>query len=160
MDEITLARGLHVLGVVIWIGGVSMVTTVLLPAIRTMGTPEERIRIFSALENRFAWQSRFTTLLTGFTGFYMLYALNAWDRYESIGYWWVHAMTAVWFIFTMVLFVLEPLILHKWFQDRARVNPEQTFRIIERMHRVLLTLSLITVLAALLGSHGVMFGND
>jgi hypothetical protein len=34
MDDIVIARGLHVLGVVIWIGGLAMVTTVLLPAIR------------------------------------------------------------------------------------------------------------------------------
>lgn len=34
MDDVVTARALHVLGVVIWIGGVSMVTTVALPAIR------------------------------------------------------------------------------------------------------------------------------
>lgn len=34
MNEFALARVLHVLGVVLWIGGVAMVTTVLLPAVR------------------------------------------------------------------------------------------------------------------------------
>ena len=34
MDDIAVARALHVLAVVIWIGGVSMATTVMLPAIR------------------------------------------------------------------------------------------------------------------------------
>ena len=34
MDDVVIARALHVLAVVIWIGGVSMVTTVALPAIR------------------------------------------------------------------------------------------------------------------------------
>ena len=33
MDELTVARALHVLGVVLWIGGVGFVTTVLLPAV-------------------------------------------------------------------------------------------------------------------------------
>ena len=33
-SDIVLARILHVLSVVLWIGGVSMVTTILLPAIR------------------------------------------------------------------------------------------------------------------------------
>lgn len=32
MPELAIARVLHVLGVVLWIGGVAMVTTVLLPA--------------------------------------------------------------------------------------------------------------------------------
>ena len=34
MDDVVIARALHVLGVVVWIGGVSMVTTIALPAIR------------------------------------------------------------------------------------------------------------------------------
>jgi putative copper export protein len=34
MDDVIIARALHVLGVVIWIGGVAMVTMVVLPALR------------------------------------------------------------------------------------------------------------------------------
>jgi uncharacterized membrane protein len=34
MDDVLIARALHVLAVVIWIGGVAMVTTVVLPAVR------------------------------------------------------------------------------------------------------------------------------
>src|SRR5690606_15651845 len=34
MDDIALARVLHVLAIVIWIGGVSMATTIALPAVR------------------------------------------------------------------------------------------------------------------------------
>ena len=36
MTDIVLARVVHVLAVVLWIGGVGMVTTVLLPAIRAI----------------------------------------------------------------------------------------------------------------------------
>jgi uncharacterized membrane protein len=32
MDDVTIALGLHVLAIVLWIGGVAMVPTVLLPA--------------------------------------------------------------------------------------------------------------------------------
>jgi uncharacterized membrane protein len=31
MDDLTIARAIHVVGVVFWIGGVAFVTTVLLP---------------------------------------------------------------------------------------------------------------------------------
>ncbi len=68
MNEFVLARVLHVLGVVLWIGGVAMVTTVLLPSVRRMKTPEERVAFFEAVERRFASQARGTTLLTGLTG--------------------------------------------------------------------------------------------
>lgn len=157
MDDITLARGLHILGVVVWIGGVSMVTSVILPAVRRFKNPEERVAFFEAVENRFAWQARFTTLLTGLSGFYMMYTLDLWERYTSSTYFWVHMMTAVWVIFTLVLFVLEPLFLHKWFHRRATADPEGTFRIVQTLHWVLLTVSLVTVFVSLLGAHGTQF---
>jgi len=42
MDHAIVARALHVLGVVLWIGGVGFVTSVLLPAVRRMKTADER----------------------------------------------------------------------------------------------------------------------
>ncbi len=36
MNELALARVVHLLGVVLWIGGVAMITTILLPAIAKM----------------------------------------------------------------------------------------------------------------------------
>ena len=39
LSDIVLARVMHVLAVVLWIGGVGMVTTVLLPSIRLSRTP-------------------------------------------------------------------------------------------------------------------------
>jgi uncharacterized membrane protein len=37
MDDLAVARTIHVLAVVLWIGGVAMVTTILLPAVRRQG---------------------------------------------------------------------------------------------------------------------------
>lgn len=157
LNTLALVRALHVIGVVMWIGGVAMVTTVLLPATRRLKSAEEQVAFFEAIESRFAWQARFTTLLTGLTGFHMLAAMHAWERYGMAQYWWLHAMTAIWAIFTVMLFVLEPLVLHKWFQNKAMQNPEKTFRVIQRMHWVLLVLSLLTVFGAVAGSHGQAF---
>ena len=69
MDDLALARSLHVVAVVLWIGGVGFVTTVLLPAIRRLTAPEERVAFFDAIERRFAWQARATTLIAGLSGF-------------------------------------------------------------------------------------------
>lgn len=154
LNTLALIRALHVIGVVLWIGGVAMVTTVLLPATRQLKGAEEQIDFFEKIESRFAWQARFTTLLTGLTGFHMLAAMHAWERYGMAQFWWLHAMTAIWVIFTVMLFVLEPLVLHKWFQQKAAQNPERTFRIIQRMHWVLLSLSLVTIFGAVGGAHG------
>ena len=77
MDDFLLARVIHVLGVVLWIGGVAFVTTVLLPGMKKVATPGERVIMFERMEGGFAWQARLTTLVTGASGFYMLYVLDA-----------------------------------------------------------------------------------
>lgn len=156
-DHAVLARALHVAGVVLWIGGVAFVTTVLLPSVRHMKSAAERVEFFEAVEGRFAWQARGTTLLVGATGFYLVHAWNLWERFASPAFWWMHAMVAVWAVFTVMLFVAEPLFLHRWFLEQARRHPETTFRCIERLHRALLTISLVTVLGAVAGSHGWLF---
>jgi len=149
-----LARALHVLGVVMWIGGVAFVTTVLIPALRRIDPPGARLDLFEQLEGRFAWQARLTTLLTGLSGFYMLHFLHAWDRYQQSQFWWVHLMTTVWVIFTLVLFVLEPLFLHRRFHELAISDNGRAFRLVQRMHVLLLSLSLFAVAAAVVGAHG------
>lgn len=156
MGEMTLARVLHVLGVVLWIGGVAMVTTVLLPATKRMKTPAERVAFFETVERGFALQARVTTLVTGLSGFYLVHELNLWQRFMHVQYWWLHAMVAIWAVFTLMLFVIEPLFLHRWFIERARREPESTFRLITRFHWVLLGLSLVTVAGAVAGSHGLI----
>ena len=49
MELFVLARVLHVLSIVFWIGGVAMVTTVLLPAVKKMKSPEERVSFFEKI---------------------------------------------------------------------------------------------------------------
>lgn len=153
-EEASIARALHVLGVVLWIGGVAFVTMVLLPAVRRMKSPEERVAFFEAVEGRFAWQARGTTLLVGLSGFYLTHIWDAWWRFLDPTFFWMHLMVMVWVIFSVMLFIAEPLFLHRWFIEQSREKPEQTFGLIQRMHWVILTISLITVATATVGSHG------
>ena len=153
MDDLTIARALHVIAVIAWIGGVYLVTYVVLPGIREMDEAIEKITRFEEIEGRFGLHAKFMTLLAGGSGFYMLYKMDAWDRYASLEYWWVHAMTAIWALFTLVLFVLEPLFLHAWFARRAQEAPAEAFAMVTRFHQILLNASLITVFGAVLGAH-------
>ncbi|GAB2769033.1 hypothetical protein [Salinimicrobium soli] len=154
MEYLTLARTIHVLAVVLWIGGVAMVTTVIIPAVKKLKSKEEQIDTFERLEGRFSIQAKITTLLTAITGFYMMYVLNAWNRLLDPAFWWIHAMILIWLLFTVVLFILEPFLLHKIFRRYAYNDPEKAFRIMHRAHWILLSLSLITIFGAVAGSHG------
>ena len=154
MDDAAIARAVHLLAVVLWIGGVGFVTTVLLPAIRRLKASEERLACFDVFERRFSWQARITTGLTGLSGLYMLVRFDLWDRFRFAGFWWMHAMIVVWLLFTAMLFAGEPLFLHRWLAARAREKPEATFRLVEWLHRLLLLVSAITIFGAVAGSHG------
>ena len=149
-----LARTIHVLGVVFWIGGVAFVTTVLVPSLKKLTNTNNRLELFEQLEGQFAFQARIVTLMTGISGYYMLDYMNAWDRYQHLQFWWVHLMTLVWGIFTIVLFVLEPLFLHQWFKEQAIKDSDNAFAWLHRMHKILLILSVLAILGAVAGSHG------
>jgi uncharacterized membrane protein len=157
--DLDLAIAIHVLAVVLWIGGVAMVTTVILPAVRGFKSAPERLAFFDAIERRFAWQARATTVLAGASGFYMVHRLQLWPQFLDPAYWWLDAMVVIWLLFTVMLFIAEPLFWHRWLAARARRAPDHTFTLVQWLHWVLLTLSLITIFGAVAGSHGLsLFG--
>ncbi len=155
MDDFILARAVHVVAVLLWIGGVAFVTTVLLPAVRRSTPPERRLEEFHRIQARFAPQARLWVLAAGLSGLWMLWRADLWGRFADPHAWWMHAMLAVWLAFAAMLFVIEPLFLHRRMAHSA--DPEGDFRRLERLHRVALALSLLTVAGAVAGSHGWAF---
>src|SRR5690606_23053743 len=103
MIDLGIARALHVLAVVHWIGGVFLVTASLLPAVIRETEPARRMALFEAVEARFSRQAKLSVLLVGATGFYMTHRLHAWGRFLDAAFWWMHAMVLVWVLFALVL---------------------------------------------------------
>jgi uncharacterized membrane protein len=149
-----VARAIHVVAVVVWIGGVWLVTTALLPAMRPKPR-EQWIVEFDAIEQRFAPQVRIAALLVLLSGLYMLYAYDLWDRFADVSYWWMHLMVGVWVLFAALLFVIEPLIIRSTVHRRDAATPEASLTRVMWMHRAMLTLSLLAVFVAVAGSHGL-----
>ena len=127
-----------------------MVTTVILPVVRRHARMP---MLLEAVERRFVWQARIATLLVAASGFYMVERLNLWDRFRDIEFWWMHAMVLLWLIFTLMLFIVEPLVARMHRDQRAR--PERRLAWMQWLHWALLLLSAITVLAAVAGSQGM-----
>lgn len=153
MDDFVLARVVHVLSVVLWIGGVAMVTLILLPVLKQMSSPGDAMVFFTSFRRRFAAQARITTLLVGLSGFYMTFILDAWYRFIQWQYWWMHSMVLIWLLFTFMLFVAEPK-SRKQVKSPPQNITMQTFSAIQRKHMILLVLSLLTIAGAVAGSHG------
>ncbi len=153
MDDFTIARVIHVVSVLFWIGGVAFVTLVVMPSIRAGSSPEQRLTAFHKLEGRFAPQAQIWVLLAGASGLWMMWRGEMGSRLLDPRSWWMHAMIAVWAIFALMLFVIEPLFLHR---RMARSHaPAQDFARMERMHLLLLAASLTALAGAVGGSHGL-----
>lgn len=154
MDWGIVARAIHVVAVVVWIGGVWLVTTVLLPGMKKK-PQQEWIREFDAIEQRFAPQARIAVLLVLLSGLYMLYQYDLFDRFTDGHFWWMHLMVCVWLIFAALLFVIEPLIIRRTVHKRATAAPQAPLTRMLWMHRVMLALSLLAIFTAIGGSHGL-----
>jgi cytochrome b subunit of formate dehydrogenase len=131
-----------------------MITTVILPALRCGSLGDNAVEAFEAIERRFVWQARSTVLLVGFSGLYMVWRTDLWDRFSMISFWWMHAMVGIWLLFAFVLFVAEPFILRSRVRRFAEMHPDIALQRMQRSHWILLTLSSITILGAAAGSHG------
>ncbi len=154
--DLVVARIVHVLSIVMWIGGVGFVTTVLFPLIRRSTAPDGRLAAFVQFESSFSGQARVSVALAGLSGLYMTWRLDAWSRFASARFWWMDAMVALWTAFALVLFVIEPLVVHPRLRMAMEVaDSGRLFDRMERFHRIMLVLSLVAVLGAVGGSHGL-----
>lgn len=152
MDDLFLARALHVVAVVGWFGGVWFVTLVILPAIGRSELPERRVEAFHRIEGRFAPQAAFWVLLTGASGFWMTWKMDLWWRFSNPHYWWMWAMLLVWLLFVLILFIAEPLVIHPLLRREAR--NERWHAHLQAMHIILSLLGLLTIAGAVAGAHG------
>jgi uncharacterized membrane protein len=152
MDDLAVARALHVAAVVHWIGGVAFVTLVVLPLALARGGAQG-VALIRAIERRFAAQVRWSIPLAGLSGLWMTYRMSLWDRFSDAHFWWMSAMAGLWLVFATNLFVLEPLMRAR-IEREAERNPEAVLRRLSRVHAALLAAAALTVLGAVMGSHG------
>ena len=65
MSELAVAIVVHVLAIVLWVGGVGMVTTVVIPIVRRLPADANTVGMFEAMQKRFAWKAMFMVLIAG-----------------------------------------------------------------------------------------------
>lgn len=152
MDDLFLARIAHVIGVVAWFGGVWFVTFVIMPAIVGHEPPNKRIASFHRIEGRFAPQAACWVLLTGASGFWMVWKMGIWWRFGVGAYWWMWAMVILWALFILILFLIEPLVIHPRLKRSG--DDARSFRRLQVMHWILSLAGMLVIAAAVAGAHG------
>lgn len=154
IDSLTLARAIHIVSIVIWMGGVTFVTIVLIPVLRKSTFAQDQLTIFNKIENRFAQIAKVMVILAGLSGVYMVDALSAWDRFLQPIYFWMHAMVIIWLMFFLALFVIEPFFLKNHGRMVKGGQGVVNLRKTQIVHQLILILSLFTMLVSVMGAHG------
>jgi uncharacterized membrane protein len=153
IDDFNIARVVHVVAAVAWIGGVTFVTTVVLPWVRRAHAPEQRLAAFRAIEGGFATQARVWVALVGLSGLWMTWRADLWSRFAEFRFWWMHAMVCLWLVFAVLLYIVEPLALHRHMQ--RSLSPARDFARLCGAHVALIAAALVTAIGAVGGSHGL-----
>jgi len=63
-------------------------------------------------------------------------------------------MVAVWMLFALMVYVLEPIVLHRLFHEFALRNKDRAFAAAIGLHAAALIISALAIGAGVLGAHG------
>jgi len=141
-----VALTIHVLSIIIWIGGVAFVTMVTFPMILRMDKSLEMVMMFQGTEHRFGKIAKVMVILAGLSG---LYLIN--EKGTSFGVW---LMIVIWSLYAALLFGLEKMIFKKLFgQPSNDMDTKKVFNILQTFHWVVLGLSCLAVIAGVYAGH-------
>lgn len=150
---VPLLFALHVVLVVLWIGGVGFVTLVIFPQLLRMEDSLEQVLMFHRIEGRFAKQAKAYVWLTGITGGLLLYFTGKYAmlfRAETLG---ISIMIVVWVFYVLVL-TFEKKLFGRLFAGKEQTDSMRVFRFLTGFHWVVLGLSLFAVFAGVWQGHG------
>lgn len=143
----------HVLGVVVWIGGVAFVTMIVFPMITRMENSIEKVIFFQGIEHRFARIAKRSVEVVGLTGIWMLYITGEWRILFSMAGIGPTLMVLVWTFYLLVL-LFEAKIFKIVFGGSAQQETEKIFSHLSRFHWIVLGLSLLAVGVGVWAGHG------
>jgi len=149
-----IALIIHVLSIVIWIGGVAFVTMIVFPMIQRTQNSLEQVMMFQGVEHRFSKVARWMIFLSGLTGAFMLYekGFSFLKTPSSIHVW---VMMIVWALYASLIFFLEKMIFKRLFTSPSgeQLETRQIFFRLQVFHWIVLILSLFAIVAGVWGGH-------
>ena len=149
---------IHILTVILWIGGLGFITILILPMVVKMPDALQKVLLFQRIEHRFAPLARIYTVIVGVSGFSMFFILDfAPILFEKEGI-FLLIMIAIWIFWVIMLFGLEPLIVKRILDNLAKekgksLEIEDLFNRMNILHFVLLFLSLAASASGIIFAH-------
>lgn len=151
---------IHVLTVILWIGGLAFVTTLIFPVMVKIPNPLEKVLFFQRIEHRFAPLARIYSAIVGISGFAMFFNLGLEDVVFAKDGRFLLFMIIVWFFWIILLYGLEPIIIKRLLDNLARQKGEEleiedVFRRVNILHWVLLAVSLAAAASGAIFAHNL-----
>lgn len=148
-----LLIAMHVLGVVVWIGGVAFVTMIVFPMLMRMEGSMEKMILFQGVEHRFAKIAKISVAVVGITGVWMLQITGEWKTLFSAGGIGPTLMVIVWTFYVLVL-LFEARLFKVLFSGEAQQDTSGVFFRLAVFHWVVLGLSLLAIGVGVWAGHG------
>jgi uncharacterized membrane protein len=158
---------IHIISIVIWIGGVAFVTMITFPMIQRAGNSLEQVMMFQGVEHRFSKIAKIMVILVGLSGLYLIYEKYGFN-FKELGF-GVWIMIIVWVFYASLLFGLEKIIFKKMFSTPSRnqvvptgeqpdlpteqAGTKKIFNKLQRFHWVVLALSFLAIAAGIWTAH-------
>lgn len=148
-----IITAVHVIAVVLWIGGVSFVTIIVFPILLRMEGSLEKVMFFQGVEHRFAGLAKLYVFIAGATGFILLYLNDEFSLLFNRGGVGITLMLIAWLVYVFVL-LFEKKIFLKLFSKPEKLDTTQIFFRLSVFHWFVLGLSLLAVAAGVWAGHG------
>lgn len=150
---------IHLLTVVIWVGGLAFITILILPMIIKMPDALQKALLFQRIEHRFAPLARYYVAIVGISGFVMFFQMELMDILFTRSGYFLLFMMVIWVFWVIMLFGLEPIIIKKMLDNMAKkgeaMEIETVFARMNILHWVLLALSLAASASGAIFAHGL-----
>ncbi len=150
---VSILTAIHVLGVVIWIGGVAFVTMIVFPMLTKMENSIEKVLFFQGIEHRFAKIAKISVAVVGLTGAWLLYETGEWRILFSMAGIGPTLMLIVWTCYLLVL-LFEGKIFSMLFKGKTGQDADKVFGLLSGFHWVVLSLSLLAIGVGVWAGHG------
>lgn len=151
---VPLLTALHVVTIVLWIGGVAFVTIIIFPMLLRMEDSLEKVLLFQRVENKFARQARSYAWMAGITGGILLYLTGQYSILFTLNGLGVTIMLLVWLIYTFIL-TFEKRIFKVLFSQPEKLDTSKVFRRLNLFHWFIMGLSLLAVFVGVYSGHMV-----
>lgn len=148
----------HLLTVILWIGGLAFVTGIVLPM--AIKTPDalQKVLTFQRVEHRFAPLAKWYNIITGISGFAMVWLMGWQGLYFTREGLALTFMTGIWLFWFVMLVGLEPIVIRKMLEKMARegdkMDIDGIFRKVKKLHWFMVAISLAAATAGVFVAHG------